>query len=74
MTSRVEGTQLNVGELGLRTVRRAQRYQVTYHTYLANGADCHTHQALNVRLVEQYMKLRFFIKNVAICRLYVMLT
>ena len=30
----VERTSLNMGELGLRTARRAK---VTYHTYLASG-------------------------------------
>jgi len=36
------------------------KYQVTYHTYLANrGGNAYTHQALNLQLVEECEKLHF---------------
>ena len=49
--------EINMGGLGLRTARRAKVPGNIPHISSYSGCDHHTHQALNVYVVEQHAKL-----------------
>ena len=69
LTCDVDGS-LERTYLGLKKARRAKvPGNFTTRIWLVGG-DCHTHQALNTYLFEQYAKLHFFFLNIlAVCRL-----